>query len=173
MIRMLANNPAAESAIQFHDVTFHLGKSHLQLLGTCRDGWREWFACFGWCKLLDDRYSMEKLNGPSFFWSALVMCTKKKLESGKRTSQHMQIHPYNTIVWDFRAWGNFEISLCRCASSWDTFSFLDTTGGSQGRQPCDVRNEQSFRLNIWDCKWLVVSFFRNQKQESIWMIVLK
>lgn len=77
MIRMLANNPAAESDIQFHDVTFHLGKSLLQLLGTCRDGWREWFACFGWCKLLDDRHSMEKLNGPSFFWSVLI-CTPKQ-----------------------------------------------------------------------------------------------
>ena len=92
LIRMLANNPAGESAIQFHDVTFHLEKSLLQLLGTCRDGWREWFACFGWCKLLDDGYSMEKLNGPSFLLECSDYVYQKKLERGKRNEEDIPTH---------------------------------------------------------------------------------
>ena len=58
----------------------------------------------------------------------------------------MQIYP-----WDSSGRGATSKSLYADVPRVGTLSvfYLDTaSSGSQGRQPCDVRNEQSFRLNI-------------------------
>lgn len=65
------------------------------------NGLRVWLVQVTWRS-----ESMEKLNGPSFLLECSDMY-QKKLESGKRTSQHMQIYP-----WDSSGRGATSKSLC-------------------------------------------------------------